>query len=81
MKKILGILLLLMLYSFPSLAEENKMSFLEKGAEPIFTDLSYRSENIVIDITSRRACDSDVYIADIHVRSVACFQRAFAGGE
>ena len=81
MKKILGILLLLMLYSFPSLAEENKMSFLEKGAEPIFTDLSYRSENIVIDITSRRACDSDVYIADIHVRSIDCFQRAFAEGE
>ena len=81
MKKILCILLALMAFSFPSLAEENQTLFLEAGAEPVLTDFSYRSENIVIDITSMRACDSDVYIADIHVRSVDYFLRAFAEGE
>ena len=81
MKKTLLVLLLLLLYSFPSYAKDAPAPFLEAGEEPVLTDLSYRSENIVIDITSTRACDSDVYIADIHVRSLDCFLRAFAGGE
>ena len=78
MKKTLLVLLLLLLYSFPSYAKDAPAPFLEAGEEPVLTDLSYRSENIVIDITSTRACDSDVYIADIHVRSLDCFLRAFA---
>ena len=81
MIKHLLVLLLLMMYSFPSFAEGTPTPFLEEGAEPILTDFSYQSENVVIDITSMRVYESDVYIADIHVRSVACFQRAFAGGE
>ena len=79
MKKILCVLLLLMVYGFPSLAEENL--FLEPGAEPVLTDDSYQSENISIHITSMRAHDSDVYIADVRVRSVEYFLRGFAGGE
>ena len=81
MIKHLLVLLLLMMYSFPSFAEGTPTPFLEEGAEPILTDFSYQSENVVIDITSMRVYESDVYIADIHVQSVACFQRAFAGGE
>ena len=81
MKKVLALLLLFMLYIIPSSAEESASPFLEKGTEPILTDFSYQSENIVINISSLRACDSDVYIADVYVRSVDYFQRFFAGGK
>ena len=55
--------------------------FLPEGAEIIQTENSYKSQNISIEISSMRYENSDVYIADIYVRSIANFQRAYAGGK
>ena len=81
MKKALYVLLLMIFFCLPSVAEENQTLFLNAGAESVITDFSYRSDEIVIDIARIRACNSDVYIADIRVRSVENFLRAFAEGE
>ena len=81
MNKTLLFLLLLMLCSLPALAETPSVPFLEPGQEPVLTEFSYRSENIVIDIAGMRASDTDVYVADVYVRSVDCFLRAFAEGK
>lgn len=54
--------------------------FLEAGEEPFITDTLYQSQDIYIEITPYRAGNSDVYVADIYLRSVAPFQRAFGGG-
>lgn len=55
--------------------------FLSEGEEIIQTETTYKSQNISIEITSMRYENSDVYIADIYVRSIANFQRAYAGGK
>lgn len=83
MKQILGRLLALLLiilvvpaqaeFSFPDV-------FLSEGEPAIRTETSYRSQNISLDITGRRVGDSDVYIADIYVRDIACLRRGFALG-
>ena len=54
--------------------------FLPEGAEPIVTDTSYQSSDVNLTITSMRTANSDVYVVDIYVRSVECFQRVFGGG-
>ena len=90
MKKLLTMLLLAMLLPC-ALGEETETlasgdfsdkfadKFLLAGSEPIVTETSYQSEDVNITITTRRASDSDVYVADIYVRSVECFLRGHAG--
>lgn len=91
MKKLLTILLLLTMLLPAAMGEEaaspaladfsDKFAehFLPAGSDPIVTETSYQSEDVHITISTRRAADSDVYVADIYVRSVECFQRGHAG--
>ena len=44
-----------------------------------WTDSGYQSENIAVNITTHRVCESDVYVADLYVRSAECLRRAFGG--
>ena len=55
--------------------------FLPAGEAPVITETSYQSENIAIEITSRRVSKSDVYIADIYIRSMDCFTRYYSQGD
>lgn len=64
--------------------------FLAPGEAPVWTENSYTSENVAITITSRRleipinervTQKSDVYIADIYVRKLEYFCRAFPGAK
>ncbi|NLD83421.1 MAG: phosphodiester glycosidase family protein [Clostridiales bacterium] len=64
--------------------------FLAPGSEPVWTENSYISENIAITITARRMeipvnvktiQKSDVFIADIRIRTLDCFQRACPGNK
>lgn len=55
--------------------------FLAAGEAPVITETSYQSENIAIEITTQRLSNSDVYVADIYVRSLDCFTRYYAQGD
>ena len=91
MKKICALLCLLLLFAcltpgwaeetgapFEEAAEETAL-YLASGQEPVWTDNSYQSENIAITITAQRYENTDVYVADIHVKNVRSFQRAYPG--
>ena len=54
---------------------------LPEGDEPVWTDSSYQSENVCISITSERYLNTDIYVADIYVRSITSFQRGMASGK
>lgn len=87
MKRIVTLLLALMLLVGAAAAEFADFTdlypdkFLPAGSEPIKTENSYQSENIYVSITNMRDSNCDVFVADIYVRSVECFQRAYAGGD
>lgn len=93
MKKLLTILMLFALLlpcavgeeaEEPALADfSDKFAekFLLAGSEPIVTENSYQSEDVNFTISTRRVSNSDVYVVDIYVRSVACFQRGHAGNK
>ncbi len=66
--------------AFADFSDKFGDKFLPKGSAPVRTENSYQSEDVNISISSRRVERSDVYIVDIYVRSVACFQRVHAGG-
>ena len=51
---------------------------LDEGQEPVITGTSYQSANVFIDITSSRVGNTDVYVADIYVRSLDSFRRGLA---
>ena len=55
--------------------------FLAEGEAPIVTETSYRSHNIAIEITSQRYGNSDVYVADLYIRSLDNFIRYYAQGD
>lgn len=52
--------------------------FLAEGQPPVITESSYRSRDVYIEITAFRDMRTDIYVADVYVRSVENFQRAFA---
>ncbi len=62
---------------FGDFSEKYSDLFLAPGQEAVQGDLYYYSENIFLEITPLRELRSDIYIADIYVRSVENFQRAF----
>ena len=64
---------------FEDLGRPFESKFLSKGQK--WTKTGYRSENIALEIEAHRVCDSDVYIAQIWVRSAECLRRAFGSGE
>ena len=51
---------------------------LDEGQEPIITSSSYQSANVFIDIRSDRMFNTDVYVADIYIRSLDSFRRGLA---
>lgn len=63
---------------FTDLSRPFEALFMAEGVE--WTENSYRSENMYIQLNARRACDSDVYVADIYVRTAESLRRAFGGG-
>ena len=60
---------------FADFSEKYASKFLNKGVE--WTENSYRSENMSVLIIPQRVYDSDVYIADIYLRTAECLQRSF----
>ncbi len=54
---------------------------LQEGEAPVWTENSYQSANVYISITSERYLNSDIYVADIYVRSVNSFQRGMASNK
>lgn len=48
--------------------------------EPIITDTSYESENISINIETKRICDTEVYVADVKLKDVSYLKAGLAGG-
>ena len=89
MKKICMLCLVLLLAALltSAVAEEESSWFLEPGLEPVVTEDSYVSENIAIHITRIRhetpvgkvVQKSDIYVADIRVRNIRSFCRAYPG--
>lgn len=53
--------------------------FLPEGEAPVITETSYQSANVSISISSMRVEGSDVFVADIYVHDLSCYQRRFAG--
>ncbi|MBR1586088.1 MAG: phosphodiester glycosidase family protein [Clostridia bacterium] len=54
--------------------------FLPEGQEPVVDDMSYRSRDVVIQITTYRENKSDIYVADVYVRYLKDLRRGFGGG-
>lgn len=88
MKKLLLLLMVTMLLPVWACGEEMTDfsqlypdKFLPEGSEPIRTETSYQSDDVNLTITGFREQQSDIYVVDIYVRSVECFQRAFAGNK
>lgn len=84
MKRILGhvLALILMILTVPARAEFSFPDvFLEEGQPAVCTETSYLSQDVAIAITPQRFADSDVFVADIHVRDVGSFLRGFAWGQ
>ena len=51
--------------------------FLPEGESPVITENTYKSSDISIEIRLIRGYESDIYFADIYVRSMENFQRAY----
>ena len=91
LKRGLALLLLLVCVSGCALSEEVPPfgdfsdvfadRFLPPGSAPVQEPLFYQSENIRIEITPIRRQKTDIYVADIYVRSTEHFQRAFSQGK
>ena len=87
MKRLLcGLMALMLLAAGHALAEEDFSAafadrFLAEGEAPVITETSYRSQDIAIEITSQRYGNSDVYVADLYIRSLDNFIRYYAQGD
>jgi len=57
---------------------ENDVTLEIPEAEPVVTETSYSDENISIEITTHRAYDTDIYVADVKLASVDYLKCAFA---
>ena len=91
-KRMLAMLLCLLMLAGCALAESAPQQtadfsekfadkFLAEGENTIIGQELYQSQNLYIKITSFRQDDSDVYVADIYMRTLDCFQRGFGGGK
>lgn len=82
------LIMLLLLLLCPGLAHADVATSTDFDFENVFlpqgtyvqTETSYKSHDISIEIEARRVEGSDVYVADIYVRSIENIQRAFGGG-
>lgn len=66
---------------FGDFSEKFESYFLLPGEEPYVTDRSYQSDELCIQISTMRAYNSDVYIADIYVRSTENLQRGLSNNK
>ena len=84
-KRMLAALLCLMMLVGCALAESTEQQpadfsekfadkFLAEGENTIIGQELYQSQNLYIQITSFRQDNSDVYVADIYLRSMDCLQ-------
>lgn len=77
-------LVLLMLLLFPALAFADCLCdparLLPEGSTPVVTENSYLSENVSITITAQRSHYTDVFVADIYLRSLDSFRRVLGNG-
>lgn len=72
---------LMLLWLLPAGARADfEAKFLLPGQEEMITEDAYRSQDTAVELTRMRVNDSDVYIADIYLRSVEQLQRGFSGG-
>ncbi|MBQ9264546.1 MAG: phosphodiester glycosidase family protein [Clostridia bacterium] len=55
--------------------------FLAEGEAPIVEDMAYRSRDVSIEIKTYRENNSDIYVADVYLRSLSALRRGFEGGE
>lgn len=62
---------------FEDFSKQHGHLFAEGKTE--WTENGYRSENMAINISTQRVCESDVYVADVYVRTAECLQRSFGG--
>ena len=62
---------------FADFSETYSGMFLQSGTA--WTESSYQSENMLIRISAERAFDTDVYVAQIWLKTPECLQRAFGG--
>ena len=60
-------------FSFPGV-------FLKEGSSPKQTETSYTSANLSLTITSFRYEKTDVYVAEIYLRTLDCFRRDVGNG-
>ncbi len=67
--------------AFTDFSEAFPDQFLAAGETPVKTDTLYQSENIRLEISVTRVNNSDVYVADLYLKTVEPFQRAFGGGK
>lgn len=63
---------------FKDLGRAFETQFLPKGSE--WSENGYQSENLSLQIETHRVCDSDVYVAQIWVRTAESMRRAFGSG-
>ena len=85
--RILWLALLCAALCVSALAEGDSSVFLAPGEEPVVTEDSYVSENVAIHVTSLRyevtvgktVQKTDIFVADIRVKDIHSFCRAFPG--
>jgi len=53
--------------------------FLAEGESPVLDGMSYKSRDVSIVISASRVNKSDVYVADIYLRSLSLLRRGFEG--
>ncbi len=70
------VLIAAMVLPFAACAEADE-HFLAPGESIILTETGYKSQNIAIEITTHRTCGTDVYVADIWVKSLDCIRRIY----
>lgn len=77
MKKFLSLMLALLLLIPSALSETFEFDNVFSDTT-VIEPMKYVSKNVSIVITKERRCDSDCYIADIHVKSVEYLRHAFS---
>lgn len=58
--------------------QNNSQTQANTPSEPVITENTYSDENIQINITPYRECDTDIYVADISVSSLEYLKAALA---
>ena len=66
---------------FADFSEKFADKFLPEGSEAEYGEYSYRSDSICIEISAFRDYRSDIYVADIYIKSPENLRRIFGGNK